>query len=721
MCNTDKWCSPRKQGLASIEKKRCCTDSLMLLFWIASLVACIFLLTESTKAGGDPYKVIRGVDMQGRICGRDEGVKDRPYAVWPNVLAYDVHQCVKSCDESNNPNSPVMALTYPSFKLGHFCLPDAEKTIEEIKQKNSDSEIGDLIQDAQSKTSRVMTDVYTASDMIAGSTLMTFFIAFVVMQFLRVTAGCLVWFIVVMGFVVGMVTGGVLYHYGTQDPKLAAEGAFGQDDMAYYLEIGAYVIWGLMAIYLLVMFSLRTQIKIAVEVTKQAGAAVVDMPFLTLFPALPALIAIGYFFFWTGITAHVFSVTTFKAHNSSNLVLYHYDTDQITDALSGKCQELALPNNTVEKDRLACAEIGSNETACKNLTTCKFAPSEFDFGVTDVLNSLTGDSTFDDAKEKLMKTFRNENPEVYQEEHRADEWQAALWYLLFHFLWQMQAVIYWGYLIVCGAAADWYFTAMDANGHKKRGNEPGELSSFPIFAAIGRSTMWHLGTVQVAALIIAIVQFTRCVIIYIEAHSQGENRIQKCMMCTISCCLRCVECCLDKINRNGLCWTAVYGDNFIVGSCSAFGLLFRNLARVAAINIVSVIIIRVGKFVTVITVTLLCAWVLHSYDPWREDLYSIFFPVIIVLLFSHCIATLCFNVFEAVLDTQFLCFLIDSEVNGDGCMMAPEALRECVDKYASESADKGKKTSDIRAKRRERLGMPPAEGFTNLEMQPGAA
>jgi len=32
--------------------------------------------------------------------------------------------------------------------------------------------------------------------------------------------------------------------------------------------------------------------------------------------------------------------------------------------------------------------------------------------------------------------------------------------------------------------------------------------------------------------------------------------------------------------------TAIYGDNFGTAACSSFALIFRNLARVAAINLV---------------------------------------------------------------------------------------------------------------------------------------
>jgi hypothetical protein len=52
---------------------------------------------------------------------------------------------------------------------------------------------------------------------------------------------------------------------------------------------------------------------------------------------------------------------------------------------------------------------------------------------------------------------------------------------------------------------------------------------------------------------------------------------------------------LDKLNRNALIWTAIWGDGFFTAACAAFALLWRNLARVAAINLVSSSLLLLSK------------------------------------------------------------------------------------------------------------------------------
>lgn len=80
----------------------------------------------------------------------------------------------------------------------------------------------------------------------------------------------------------------------------------------------------------------------------------------------------------------------------------------------------------------------------------------------------------------------------------------------------------------------------------------------------------------------------RMAIRYLERQTIGKppNPLQKALFCMIKCFLRCLECCLDKINKYSLSWTAVYGDGFCISVCSSFALVWRNLFRVAAVNTV---------------------------------------------------------------------------------------------------------------------------------------
>ena len=46
-------------------------------------------------------RLVRGVDVYGRICGVSEGVEDFPLAAWPHPLYYKVKTCVQDCSHTN--------------------------------------------------------------------------------------------------------------------------------------------------------------------------------------------------------------------------------------------------------------------------------------------------------------------------------------------------------------------------------------------------------------------------------------------------------------------------------------------------------------------------------------------------------------------------------------------------------------------------------------------
>jgi len=133
-----------------------------------------------------------------------------------------------------------------------------------------------------------------------------------------------------------------------------------------------------------------------------------------------------------------------------------------------------------------------------------------------------------------------------------------------------------------------YFTPSDARGRRVRGKEQGQLN-WPLWSSIKRTLRYHLGTVAVTSLIIAVIKFVRFVVHYIEKKCKGNppNKLQKAVFCMIHCCLWWLECCLDKVNKNALIWCAIYGDNFFSSACSSFALIWRNLARVAALHVVT--------------------------------------------------------------------------------------------------------------------------------------
>eukprot|EP00456_Euglypha_rotunda_P045897 TRINITY_DN36415_c0_g1_i13.p1 TRINITY_DN36415_c0_g1~~TRINITY_DN36415_c0_g1_i13.p1 ORF type:complete len:436 (-),score=42.61 TRINITY_DN36415_c0_g1_i13:154-1461(-) len=383
------------------------------------------------------------------------------------------------------------------------------------------------------------------------------------------------------------------------------------------LKYAAYFAFGLTGFFVLVVFSLRKEIRIAVELVKEAARAMIDMVSMFFFPVIPLACALGYFTFWIICALYIFSVSSLEPENTPADVLVY----------------------------------GAG-----------FPPSQVG--------------------------LRNDNPDVMQRFHTNQDFRVTAALLVFHLLWNVQFQFYFGFTVLAGAVANWYFSIRDHKGNKVHGDpEHNELPWDPVWRSCKRTLRYHIGTIALASFIIATIELARLVIKYLERKMNGSGTIARCMLKFLSCCLACAECCLDKVSKNALIWTAVWGDNFFTSACSSFVLLWRNLAKVAALNAVSGILMFIGKLTVAVATMAMCGLILTNVSPWSEEIYSPIVPAIVVFMLSYVISSMFFLIFEVAIDTTLLCFLVDSEKNKKtpNEMFASEALKHIVNKHAKES------------------------------------
>lgn len=119
----------------SLVKDRSCTDKLILLLYIAAWVGSVIVISMAAKLGGNPFKIINAVDMEGNICGYSEGFKDKSLGALVNPLMtdtslLDVWRCVDSCDQTQDANNAYFAKNYVSTSC------QQQQT---LKQRHSDN------------------------------------------------------------------------------------------------------------------------------------------------------------------------------------------------------------------------------------------------------------------------------------------------------------------------------------------------------------------------------------------------------------------------------------------------------------------------------------------------------------------------------------------------------------------------------------------------------
>jgi len=252
------------------------------------------------------------------------------------------------------------------------------------------------------------------------------------------------------------------------------------------------------------------------------------------------------------------------------------------------------------------------------------------------------------------------------------EWNKTFEYLFifhfFHLLWVNQFFSYAAYLTIAGALAQWYFAKPrngDSDRNKERGGEDHQLSWFPITTSAFRVIRYHIGTVAFAALIIAIFQFIRAVITYIQHKTKGkDNRLVRCILCCLKCCLYCIQKCVDYVSRQALVVTAINGTNFCHSACTAFGLLTSNILRVTAFNVIATFVMFLGK-VFISALTTCSCWIFMQYYYFVGDrateLSSPIFPLVIIFLLSWLIASMFMHIYTVSLECMFMCYLSDKK------------------------------------------------------------
>lgn len=96
---------------------------------------------------------------------------------------------------------------------------------------------------------------------------------------------------------------------------------------------------------------------------------------------------------------------------------------------------------------------------------------------------------------------------TYQTYELSTRDEEELWFLLFCFLWSTEFILSLGHIMIAIAVANWYFSSKD--DRKIEG-------AAWLCKGIYQTIRYHLGTAAFGSLVIAIMEFIRVVVAYIE-------------------------------------------------------------------------------------------------------------------------------------------------------------------------------------------------------------
>jgi len=224
---------------------------------------------------------------------------------------------------------------------------------------------------------------------------------------------------------------------------------------------------------------------------------------------------------------------------------------------------------------------------------------------------------------------------------------------IFGYLWALSFVASLSYTSVSGVVSYWYFSDL---GSRKR-SEP-----FAIFKSIARVIRYHLGSMALGSMLIAILQTLR--LMYRKVKNKRLAKVGYCL-CLI------IEKIFKYINKYAYIMIAMKGVGFTKGSQLAFNLILNNIIRVGAVNTIGTFVLFLGKLAISLVSTVIVGLViwLSDYYKWyilidqTFKLDFIFIPCFTTLFVSFVMATLFMDVYNTSIDTITLCFCEDAYAN----------------------------------------------------------
>jgi len=239
------------------------------------------------------------------------------------------------------------------------------------------------------------------------------------------------------------------------------------------------------------------------------------------------------------------------------------------------------------------------------------------------------------------------------------------WVSLFAYFWNNFMLVAIAQCLIAATVGAWFFTPNAQKGKR----------SF-LCGALRLVFRYHPGSLAFGALLIAIVQFLRYVMYYIQ-QQQAVRRNKVCLLIlrALTCCLWCFENLLKFLNKNAYIQIALMGTPFCTSAQRAFYLILRNVIRFGMLAVLGKVIHFIG-LLFIMASTIVCGYLLIR--EMHNDLSPVV-PLVVYGVLSYFVARLYMTVFGLAVDTCLQCYLICEEMQlTEDDTFVPKYLRNCL-------------------------------------------
>ncbi|XP_053600740.1 choline transporter-like 2 isoform X3 [Plodia interpunctella] len=643
---------------------RSCTDVLWLILFILYLGVWGFI-GYYAMTHGNMQKLLAPIDSNGNRCGLNSWLQDKKYLVFFDItrcLQPDTpitgcptpQVCVNQCpDRTINFEKELTAANFNELKSRMVCKYDVdistyEKAMQSISEEKCaksvlkseavlgrclptdldgvvpDSTQQQIAGSANELSAQIAQDMVQARWYIVGAVLIVILICFVYILVLRWVVGPVVWtsivaFLILLGFSCYLCYKEYKYYLANPVQQIATSNIKGYAESIVKTHTFWLVVLIIAAIVLLILtlivIFLRNRIVIAIALIREGSKAVSAIKSTVFFPILPWVMQCLTIAYGVFVLMYIISM----GESLFSVVNKKIDPDCVcngnyTDYAS--CDPIQF--------QLDCHDSGT-------ILPCKKAICYF-----------TG---LDSPHSVVYLHLGN----------------------LLGFFWTMFFISGCSDMMLASTFATWYWTFRKRN-----------LPFFTLTAGVARTVRYHMGTVALGSLIIAIVRIIRVILEYIDQKlKKFDNAFTRAVLCCCKCFFWCLENFLKFINKNAYIMCAVHGTNFCASARDAFSLLMRNIVRVVVLDKVADFIFFLSKLLLSIGVGFAVYYfldgeVVSKITGGKHSLYlhNNYIPAVFLGIITYIIGSIFFQVYSMAVDTLFLCFLEDCERN-DGSPEKP--------------------------------------------------
>jgi len=376
------------------------------------------------------------------------------------------------------------------------------------------------------------------------------------------------------------------------------------------LKYSSYVIWGLAGVWLLIVAFLHRRVMLAIGLNEVAAKFLAHTPTVLLVPAAQSLLGIIWVLSW-GLSAS-FLLSQVPDGYTPNVAFESYQIAYGTADTPGQCTG-SWPAGLVYKALPADCDMSGTSAKCWRCTPPRYML----------------------------------------------DWRFAISF--FSFLWNNNFLIAFGQTIIAGAVAYWFFTPNSGKGT----NAPFRS------LRVSNWNVWryHIGSLAFGSFIIALVQFIRYLMMYLEKQAQQQkNKIMVIVLKVVQCCLHCFERFIKFLNRNAYIQIAIRGQNFCTSAKTAFGIICKNAIRFGTVAVLGEVVQWIG-YMFVMGFTVVVGYFLL--DAMHPDISPVL-PMFMYAILGYIVGRLFMNVFGLAVDTCLQCFIFAEEKGGESDFIPPQ-------------------------------------------------